>query len=48
MIDLQRGKKTLIVINVGSFQKQAIFEEKRSPGNEVEKVHYPLFEFQIS
>ena len=39
LTDLQRDKKSLRVDNVGSFLKQAIAEEKRSPGNEVEKVY---------
>ena len=41
LIDLRREKKALRVANVGSFLKVAILREKRSLGNEVEKVHYP-------
>ena len=29
--------------NVWSFLEKAIVQEKRSPGNEVEKAHYQLF-----
>ena len=39
LIDLLRDRKALRVDNVGSLLKQAIVEEKKNSGNEVEKVH---------
>ena len=40
LIDLLRDKKVPRVANVGSFLKYTTVEEKRSPGNEAEKINY--------